>query len=102
MQEDRQRLAKRLEAAQSCIDALQGELSALQAVHEKTQEALQGRVAEDQLQQQHLTKVCLQGVESSAFNNEELVSCWSCHMCPYFPRSIVSQHPVACHVHGEG
>lgn len=91
VQEDRQRLAKRLEAAQSCIDALQGELSALQAVHEKTQEALRGRVAEDQLQQQHLTKVCLQEVDNRNSGKEGLGSCWYCRTCRC-SLNIVSQH----------
>lgn len=45
LKEDRQRLIKRMEAAQSCIEALQGELAALQHVHSKAQDTLKTRVA---------------------------------------------------------
>ena len=48
LQEERQRLAKRLDAAQLCIEALQGELSALQSVHEKASVVLRVKTAAEE------------------------------------------------------
>lgn len=48
LKDDRQRLSKRLDAAQSCIEALQGELSTLQHVHGKTQDSLRTHVASEE------------------------------------------------------
>ena len=41
-------MAKRLDAAQLCIEALQGELSALQSVHEKASVVLRAKTAAEE------------------------------------------------------
>ena len=48
LKDDRQRLSKRLDAAQSCIEALQGELSTLQQIHTKTEDSLRTHVASEE------------------------------------------------------
>ncbi|KAG1679126.1 hypothetical protein FOA52_000481 [Chlamydomonas sp. UWO 241] len=53
--EERTRLAKRLELAQSCIDALQGELSVLQQVHEKAKETNKAKSASEASLQEQLS-----------------------------------------------
>ena len=56
-QEERQRLTKRLDAAQLCIEALQGELSMLQQVHEKACIALKARTAGEEAAVSQLAQV---------------------------------------------
>ncbi|GAX84446.1 hypothetical protein CEUSTIGMA_g11866.t1 [Chlamydomonas eustigma] len=57
LKEERQRLTKRLDAAQGCVEALQGELAMLQQVHEKEAAALKTKTAEEASKSQTLNQL---------------------------------------------